>query len=271
MRYSARLALFGTILAAALLAACGGGGGGGGASLPPSGGGGSVATPPAYAMTGVMSDGVPLANAPVVFTCGCTQQAGLTTTDGAGAYTIGATATAIPASPDPTYTTVPGRNYLVIGFAPNHAQFWTMEFLGAVPAHNLNLSDAPNDGAANIPDAASTAASLYIFYESSNAPGDESFDLWNFNAIDAWARHLRAGSALSAAETRLLADVTQGQTSGASLFPAIPQWNPDASATPNATIRADLDAVRSESAAGANPSVPTPCPALGACTGTPTP
>lgn len=213
--------------------------------------------------------GAALANATVAFTCGCSAQAGETTTAANGAYTIGAVATAIPASPNPTYTMVPGRNYMVIAYASSGTQTWTMEFLGNTQATNLNLSSSPTNLADNIPDTAATAASLYIFYESQN-DSDQSFDLWNFNAINAWAQKLRSGASLSAHETQLLANVTSSQSAGESLYPTIPVWNPQSGATANASILADLQAIHSDGTA-VDSALPTPCPAAGACTGGPTP
>ena len=251
------------IVIAALLAACGGGGGGGGGVNPPSGGSSGSQSPSQSA--GIT--GTTLANATVVFTCGCTQQAGITTSDTSGNYTIGATATAIPASPNPVYTMVPGRNYAIVADA-NHAQAWTMEFLGNTPQTDLNLSASPTDTSTNHADLASTAATLYVFYESDNQ-SNESFDAWNFLTISQWAQHLRS-TALTAHEAQLLADVQSAQANAQSLYPALPPWNPDPSATVNLTIRGDLDALHGDSVAGTNAAIPTPCPA-GGCSGAPTP
>lgn len=213
--------------------------------------------------------GAALANATVAFTCGCSAQAGETTTNASGSYTVNPTATAIPAAPNPTYTTVPGRNYMIIGYASTGTQVWTMEFLGKSPATNLNLSSSPTNVQSNVNDTASTAAALYIFYESQN-DSDQSFDLWNFNTIDTWAQKLRGGSGLSANETQLLSDITSSQGAGKSLYPTIPAWNPQAGASENAAILADLQAIHTDGTA-VDPALPTPCPAAGACTGAPTP
>jgi hypothetical protein len=209
-----------------------------------------------------------VANATVAFTCGCSAQAGETTTNAGGNYTITPTATAIPAAPNPTYTAVPGRNYLIIGYALTGTQVWTMEFLGNSPATNLNLSSSPTNLQDNITDTADTAAALYIFYESQN-DSDQSFDLWNFNTIDAWAQKLRGGSG-SPNETKLLSDITASQGAGKSLYPTIPVWNPQTGASTNATILADLQAIHTDGTM-VDPALPTPCPAAGACTGAPTP
>jgi hypothetical protein len=222
------------------------------------------------AIAGTMTlNGTALANATVAFSCGCSAQAGETTTNASGGYTIGANATAIPASPNPTYTTVPGRNYMIIGYASSGTQAWTMEFLGNTQATNLNLSSSPTNLQTNTTDTASTAAALYVYYESQN-DSDQSFDLWNFNTINAWAQKLRAGTGLSEHETQLLADVTSAQSAGTSLYPTVPVWNPQAGAAANATILADLQAVHSDGTT-VDPALPTPCPAAGACTGAPTP
>jgi hypothetical protein len=213
-------------------------------------------------------NGAAVANADVAYTCGCSAQAGETMTNAMGNYTVSASATAIPASPNPTYTAVPGRNYMIIGYASSGTQAWTMEFLGKTPATNLNLSSTPGNLQTNSTDTASTATALYIFYESQN-DSDQSFDLWNFNTISAWAQKLRSGST-SPNETKLLSDVSSNQSAGASLYPTIPVWNPQSGATVNSTILADLQAVHADGTP-VDPSLPTPCPGAGMCTGTPTP
>jgi len=210
-----------------------------------------------------------MANSTVAYTCGCSAQAGETSTNAGGNYTIDASATAIPSSPTPTYTAVPGRNYMIIGYASNGTQAWTMEFLGNSPATDLNLSSTPNSLSTNTTDTASTAAALYIYYESQNN-SDQSFDLWNFNTIAGWAAHLRAGSGLSANETKLMSDITSSQSAGASLYPTVPAWNPQAGATKNTTILSDLQAVHADGTA-VDSTLPTPCPGEGECTGAPTP
>lgn len=265
----------------ALLAACGTGSSGGGGGVTPGTPTpvptGTATTPPTAtpiptatpALAGVLAiGGSTIANGQVVFSCGCSAQAGLIATDGSGNYLVGPTATAIPASPNPMYTTVPGRNYMVIGFSPTtHAQAWMMQYLGSTPAHNKDLSPS---------DAAAAAASTYIFYESGNN-SDTSFDGWNFLSIQAWATHLRAGSGLTTNESKFLSDVTTTQTmSGpaASLYPTVPVWNPDKiSGVQNTTIQNDIKAVHNDGTA-LDPLLPTPCPLNGnvpACTGTPTP
>lgn len=214
-------------------------------------------------------NGSALANATVAFTCGCSAQAGETTTDANGNYTVNSQATAIPAAPTPTYTTVPGRNYMIIGYASTGTQTWTMEFLGNTPATNLNLSSSPGNLTSNVTDTAGTAASLYVYLESQN-DSDQSFDLWNFNTIAGWAQKLRAGSGLSAHETTLMNDIVSSQSAGKSLYPTVPAWNPQAGATSNTTIKADLQAVATDGTS-VDPALPTPCPGAGQCTGAPTP
>ena len=265
-------AVFGLSLA---VAACGGGG-------TSSGGGGTVPSAPTSdptanatstpGITGSLAIGnTPAANATVVYSCGCSAQAGETMTDASGNYAITPTATAIPQQPTPTYTTVPGRNYMIIGFASSGAQAWTMEFLGNTPATDLNLASASGSGNSNVSDAASAAASLYIYYESGQlANADQSFDNWNFNTIAQWAAHLRAGTGLSAHETTFMSDVASAQSSGKSMYPSIPVWNPQAGATVNSAILTDIENVHADGTA-VDPALPTPCPAVGQCTGAPSP
>ncbi|HTX57345.1 MAG TPA: hypothetical protein VMD47_09605 [Candidatus Acidoferrales bacterium] len=268
--------ILGTVAA---LAACGGGGGGstgggGGGVTPPVGSTSSPSTQPSSSaspsITGAVAiNGSALSNATVTFTCGCSAQAGEISTNASGDYTIGASAQAIPAAPTPTYTSVPGRNYMIIGYVSGGTQAWTMEYLGDTQAYDLNLSSSPNNLSTNTTDTASTAAALYIYYESQN-DSDQSFDLWNFNTIASWAQHLRAGSGLSAHESTFLSDITSAQGAGQSLFPTIPAWDPQSGASANTTIRGDIQAIAGDGVS-VDPLLPTPCPGEGACTGTPTP
>lgn len=254
--------------AVALLVACGGGGGGG------TGGGGNppttapTATPttsptatPTQGASGTLSsaNGSPIANASVVFTCGCSAQAGTTTADGSGNYTIAATSTATPAAPSPTYTTVPGRNYLVIGAnAQTHQESWTMFFLGNQPSHNVYIGN----GNADTTDVATTAAALYVFQNSYSSA--TAFDTWNLNTIGAWAQKLRSGS-VTPQEQKLLSDITSASVP---LYPSTPAWDNDpGTGTANTTIGADINAIKS---AANDPAVPTPCRASG-CIGAPSP
>jgi hypothetical protein len=246
-----------------VLAACGGGGGGG--PMPPNNTPTPTPTvtptsPPTPSGAGqMMVAGTALANARIVFTCGCSGQAGSTTADGNGNYTVPQTSNAVPQNPTPTYTAVPGRNYMVIGAgASSHAEAWTMLFLGSVPSHNLYLSTS------NVTDQYTTAASLYIFYNSQNA-SDQSFDLWNFNTIASWTASLRTSGGNNAAEKKLIGDVLTFQQSATTLFPTVPAWDPDGPSA-NATIASDVQAVNSS----VDSLKPTPCPNSG-CTGAPTP
>ena len=274
---------------AASVAACGGGGGGGG-TTPPTGGGGSTTSPgstatpkssaspgstaspsstatPTVSASGTLAvNGVALANAPVTYTCGCNQGAALTTTNASGAYTISQTAPAAP-SGSGTYQLL-GHNVLVVGYATNsNTQAWTMQFVGNTPAKDLNLNASDN---------AAAAAALYLYYEvgyntTITSSSDRTFDWFNYNTVSAWVTHLRSGSGLTAAESKLLSDISAAQQSGTSLFPYAPSpnWEPVSDGV-NTTISADLSNVASGGTA-ADAALPTPCPAAGQCTGAPTP
>ncbi len=264
---NARIIIFaGLLTVAAALAACGGGGssGGGGGGTPPT-------SPPTQTPTstpgasGTLSvNGVAMADANVVYTCGCSAQAGTTTADGSGNFTVAATATAVPSSPSPTYTTVPGRNYMVIGAnSSTHTEAWTMLFLGSIPAHDVYIGS----GATDVTDVATTAAALYVFLNAQNE-SDTSFDDWNLNTISAWAAELRT-SPKTTQEQKLLTDIASAENSGTPLYPTIPAWDNDMGAA-NATIAADIRAITPSS----DSLVPTPCPVSGgspACTGNPQP
>lgn len=268
----ARIALFTGIAAlVAALAACGGGGSGGGGG---GGGGGTPPTsqptnppttsPPSTGITGTVSaNGSALANANVVYTCGCSAQAGTTTADGGGNFTIATSATAVPPSPNPTYTIVPGRNYMVIGAnATTHQEAWTIVFLGSQSSHNLYLGT----GSADTTDNATAAAALYVFLNAQNE-SDTAFDDWNFNTIAAWTSKLR--SSPTSQETKLMSDISAAEASATPLYPTIPDWDNDRGSA-NATIAADVRAITPAN----DSSVPTPCPLSGgtpACTGAPTP
>jgi len=255
---------------AAALAACGGGGGGGAIPNPGggNGGGGGGATPtpppppPASATGQMMLGGTALSNAQIVFTCGCSAQAGTVNADANGNYTISSTVNGFPA-PNPQYTAVPGRNYVVVGAATSsHAESWTMIYYGNQPSHNLYISNN------NVSDVYATAAALYVFFNSHNN-NDVSFDDFNFNAIASFANSLRTAgmNGNNAAEAKLLADIVAEQNAGHTLFPSNPPWNPHAPST-SALISGDLTAVKNAGDA----ALPTPCPGgSGSCTGTPTP
>ncbi|HET9030918.1 MAG TPA: hypothetical protein VFN49_12165 [Candidatus Aquilonibacter sp.] len=271
-----RAPLFGAsiIALATLLAACGGGGGGGGGTTPPVGGGTPTppnATPtptpvatatPTPGTSGTLSiAGNPLANATVVFTCGCNGDGGKISTDANGNYQIGYTAPSVLGNG--TYSPS-GHNLMVVGYASTGTQAWTMQFLGNSPATNLNLGSSNSDLAA-------TAASLYIYYAASQlASSDKTFDWFNFNQIATFAQHLR-GSSLTSAEAKLLTDITSEQAAGHTLYPGFaPTWDPNKSTASNATIAADVRAVY-QGGMSADATLPTPCPAANACTGAPTP
>jgi len=270
------------LLLTATLAACGGGGNGGGGGTPPttSPTTGPTASPtapptatpvptPTPAVAGVLQlNGAALANGRLAYTCGCSAQAGVSTTNGMGNFSITAVATANPLTPSPTYTAVPGRNYVVIGYAPtSFAQVWTMVFLGKTPATNLNLSGNSNGVST---DTASEAAALYIYYEAGllHSSGDQSFDNFNFNSILAWTQSMRTSGGNNPAEVQLFTDIVNQSSGGFSLYPSVPAWNPVSGASANATIVTDLHNV----AGSTDRLLPTPCPGgVGSCTGTPTP
>jgi hypothetical protein len=264
-----RIALFASLCAlTATLIACGGGGGSGGGGNP--GGGGPPPTnpptnPPAGASGNVSVSGSALANASVVYSCGCSKQAGETTTDGSGNFTLSATATATPNSPSPTYTMVPGRNYLVIGAnSSTHQEGWNVLFLGNMPSHNVYMGPSGADNN----DTATAAAALYIFVKSANN-GEVAFDDWNFTAIQGWATELRNGAGLTAQEQKLMTDINAAEAAGKPLYPSIPSWDNDPAAV-NGTILNDVNAISPAS----DPNIPTPCPVSGGsylCTGTPSP
>jgi hypothetical protein len=197
------------------------------------------------------------ANAAVVFSCGCTGQAGTATTDAAGTFTVVAQSTATPSAPDPTYTIVPGRNYVVIasaGAGGTPPEGWDIQFAGRSPRHNLYL-DNPNAS-----DVYTTAVGLFVYYES--PPGITAFDDWNFNTLLNWYGVLKASP--NAAETTLLNDIASQSGLDKTLYPSAPGWDP--SHATNGTIASALNAVKTSG----DPAVPTPCPTSG-CSGTPSP
>jgi hypothetical protein len=273
----------------AFLVACGGGGGGGASTPPvnPSGGGPTPSTsssPSAGsspAISGSLvtgsSDTALASGSTVTVTCGCSGEAGETTTAAGGSYSIGATLNALPSSPAP-YQIVPGRNYVIVGYQNGSSlQAWTMEFAGKTSATNLNLSNTPTNLTANTSDTAATAAALYIYYEASTLQKgntDQTFDLFNFNAVAAWAQHLRGGSGLSSAESGFMSDITAAQASNQSMFPGtiLPDWDPNSGTYGlNAKLTTDIQTIAS-AGSSADATLPTPCPGgAGTCTGTPTP
>jgi hypothetical protein len=115
-----------------------------------------------------------------------------------------------------------------------------------------------------VTDQYTTAASLYVFYNSQNS-SDQSFDLWNFNTIASWTTSLRNSGGNNPAEKTLISDVIAAQQAGTTLFPTLPAWDPDGPGT-NSKIAADIVAVQKSG----DTALPTPCPSTG-CTGAPTP
>ncbi len=243
----------------AALSACGGGGGGGSA-----GGGGTPPTSPPLSGSGTLSIlNAPLNAGTVVYSCGCSAQAGLVNTDANGNFAMPASAAATPSAPSPTYTLGPDRNYLIVGSLGTPGSFteaWTMQFVAQHRANNLFLN------ATNTSDVNTAAGALYIYYETlASGSGDQAFDQWNFNQIAAWVNALKTTS--FPAEQKLLADITHFQGTNQSLYPVPPTWN-RSQPNSNAFIRTDIIAVHNQTPA--DPVLPTPCPPSG-CTGTPTP
>ena len=202
----------------------------------------------------------------VVFSCGCTAQAGENQLLSGGAFSIPVSTIATPPSPNPVYTSVPGRNYLIVATQNgggttegNGPESWTLQFLGNVPAHNLGLGA----GGATTSDVFTAVGALYVYANSEN--GDATaFDDWNLNTVLAWVTHMR--TAPNASEQTLLNDIAAAQESGKTLFSSAPPWYP--SLTGNSTIQADVTAV----AASGDSTLPTPCPGgSGGCTGAPQP
>lgn len=254
----------GALITTALIAACGGGGGGGGTMNPP---------PPTNSPTPAASPGLtgtmqvatggtvgsftygPAANATVVFSCGCSAQAGTATADGSGAFTLVANSTPTPSAPDPIYTIVPSRNYIVVATTGSGAEGWTTQLAGNNPTRNHYL-----DG--NTSDVYTAAVSLYVFNNSPS--GTTAFDDWNFNALSTWLTALKMTP--NSAETTLLNDIAARSATNKTLYPGAPSWNP--SQTTSTTIKNDLVAVKTSGDA----AIPTPCPGgQNGCTGTPTP
>jgi len=252
----------GAVVLAGFIAACTGGGGGGTISPPPPSSPTPTSSPVLSGTMQVATGGTvgsftysPAANATVVFSCGCSTQAGTATADGSGAFTLVAASTPMPASPNPTYTIVPGRNYVVVATSGSGAEGWTAQFAGRIPSHNQSLG-------ANTSDVYTAAVSLYVFNNSGSGP--TGFDDWNFNALAAWYTQLN--TAPNGAETKLLNDIAAQSVANKTLYPGAPSWDPAHSS--NATIKADLASVKTSGDA----TIPTPCPGGEAnCTGTPTP
>lgn len=262
----------------AIVAACGGGGGsgsggsGGGGGLPPT----PTPTPtaaPTPALTGTMAlasggsvaAGFTYANAPggssLVFSCGCSAQAGSGALASDSSYTLPASSPATPAAPNPTYTMVPGRNYVIVATAPTKAESWNLEFFGAVPPHNVDLGSPKGRG-----DVYTAAGALYVYTYAASALTDTAYDDWNLNSVLAWVNQMRTTP--NAQETTLLNDIAAAQAAGNTIYPQPPSWNPTGPAS--TTIKTDLTAVHGSG----DPALPTPCPLTGAggspnCTGAP--
>ncbi|MDQ2818405.1 MAG: hypothetical protein M3T49_09415, partial [Candidatus Eremiobacteraeota bacterium] len=164
----------GSLLAALIAAGCGGGGGS--AVGPPHGGGSSPTPMPTTGLGSTMQVATggsypvytygPAANAQIVFSCGCSKQAGTAVASASGVFSVSGTSTATPAVPNPTYTIVPKRNYIIVaqpasGLGP---QAWTMQFAGSQPSHNLALGDLGSGPAAgSSSDVYTAAAALYVY------------------------------------------------------------------------------------------------------------
>jgi len=252
------------LVATAIIAACSGGGGGSGTGTMP-----TNPPPPVPSASPVLPGTMQVAtggtyggytysaagNAAVVFSCGCSKQAGTSTADGAGNVTLVAHSTPTPSAPDPTYTIVPGRNYIIIASTAGGAEGWTTQFAGKTQDTNRYLN------AGDTSDVATAAVSLYVY---DNSPeGEVAFDDWNFNAILGWYQTLTVG-APNASEIQLMNDIAAQSAADNTLFPGAPSWDP--SHATNATIASDLANVKTSG----DPSIPTPCPA-DACTDTPSP
>ena len=259
--------LIAALVAAIALAACGGGGGGGGGStvnqpppVSPTPGATAALTGTMQVATGGTYPGytyTAAANASMVFSCGCTAQAGTSTTSNTGSFTLVANSTPTPSAPDPTYTIVPGRNYITVasaGAGGTPPEGWDIQFAGRKPSRNHHLNGTSTS------DVYTAAVALYVFHNSPN--GVEAYDDWNFNTLLAWYNVLTTGP--NAKETTLLNDIASQSAASRTLFPDAPGWN--AAQTTNATIKNDLNAVKTSG----DPALPTPCP-FNACTGTPSP
>jgi hypothetical protein len=249
------------LASAALAASCAGTSGGGTIAPPPEpssspglGGTAQVATGGSYPNYTYNA----AANAGVVFSCGCTKQAGTATASIAGAFVLTAVSTPTPSAPDPVYTIVPGRAYLVVasagagGAGPPEA--WDMQFAGRNPSRDHFLNETKTS------DVFSAAVGLYVFLNSPGN-GETAYDDWNFNTLVNWYNVLV--NSPNAQETTLLNDIAAQSAANNTLYPITPLWDP--SHPTNATIKADLKAVGTSG----DPAIPTPCPA--GCTGTPTP
>lgn len=264
--YGQIMAFSGALIAAALIAACGGGGGGGGAIQNPGGGShpspspSPSPTPPLNGSMQVAAGGpyptfttVPAANANVVFSCGCSTQAGTAVTDGSGAFSAPNTSPATPAPPA-LYTTVPGRNYLIVGKTSGGAEAWTLQFLGNTASHDHFLEGT------NASDVYTAAAALYVFQNSSGS--STAFDDWDFTSVATWVANLK--SSANSPEQKLLSDIASESALNHTLFPSKPQWGQ--SQTTNAKIATDLANVKTSG----DTTLPVDC-GVNPCGAEPTP
>jgi hypothetical protein len=274
-------ALAAALVAAAIVAGCGGGGGGAYGGPGPGGGGNPSPTPPPSpsptpmlqgtlnAFTGGTYaggyNGSAAASDDVVFSCGCTGQAGTGTTDAGGDFSLSTTSTPTPAAPDPTYTIVPTRNYIVVAepASGKGPQAWQLEFAGKTTGATLALGGSgAQPAASSVNDVYSEAGALYVFLNSTK--GSTAFDDWNFNTVEAWVQHLKTSA--NASEKTFLNDIAAAGGTNSSLFPAAPGWN--GSQPVNGKIDGDITTV----AGSGDAMLPTPCPGgTGTCTGTPAP
>lgn len=259
-------ALSGGFALVCAITACGGGGGSASGGTGGTGGGGTPPTQapvPLSASGNLQVQGAPLGNGFVVYSCGCSAQAGSVTTDTVGHFIMPAAAAATPSVPQPTYTLGPDRNYIVVGSrsgAPGAStEAWTMEFVAQHLLNNLALNTS------NTSDVYTAAGALYVFYFTQpNGNGELAYDQWNFNQVATWVNNLKTTPSLP--ESTLINDINASQLANKSLFPSAPTWNK--TQITNSKIAADLTLVKNQVPADA--ALPTPCPASG-CTGTPTP
>lgn len=267
MKRTQQIAVWGSLggmVIAALIAGCGGGGGSTAVNNP--GGGHNPSPSPNPSVTPVLTGNLNVAlsgsyptqvegaaaNAEVDFTCGCTGQAGTGTADSSGNFNLLTTSTPVPASPNPTYVIVPGRNYVVIGTSNlgtgGNAQAYTMVFAGNDTSRNQYLSGS------NVSDPVTAAVALFVMAKSAGTP--LAFDDWNFNTLQAFYTHLQ--TAPTTQETQLLDDIVAQQEAGKTMYPAKPRWRPNR--LKNSTIATDLAAINNTTDPG---NVPTPCPTPG--------
>lgn len=264
MKRTQQIAVWGSLggmVIAALIAGCGGGGGSTAVNNP--GGGHNPSPSPNPSVTPVLTGNLNVAlsgsyptqvegaagNAEVDFTCGCSGQAGTGVADAGGNFNLLTTSTPVPASPNPTYTIVPGRNYVVIGTSSlgtgGNAQAYTMVFAGNDNTRNQYLSGS------NVSDPVTAAVALYVMAKSAGTP--LAFDDWNFNTLQAFYTHLQTTPTTQ--ETQLLDDIVAQQEAGKTMYPAKPRWRPNR--LKNSTIATDLAAINNTTDPG---NVPTPCP-----------